>query len=186
MKKLLSLSIMLLLIISSTTFASSDDKFGHEGVDALNPDVEEMLIFALEDEVLAYTTYEKIVEFFDVTRPFTNIMKAELKHQEAIKTLMATYNIEIPEVDPSSHIVLPTTLDEAYQAGVQAEIDNIALYEAFVKTDIREDIKTVFENLIAGSENHQASFERQLERNSDVINNNRSGNNDENNNRRGR
>jgi len=156
--------LLVVLVFSMSTSVMADD-FGHEGFDADDPTIEEMLVFALEDEVLAYSTYEKIVEEFDVNKPFTNIMKAELKHQEAIIDLMEAYDIEIPQVDPSDYISLPVSLEAAYKAGVQAEIDNIALYQAFVEKDIPEDVRQVFEYLIKGSEKHQAAFERQENRN---------------------
>ncbi len=78
---------------------------------------------------------------------------------------MLSYDFEIPEVNPSSHIILPETIDAAFTAGVQAEIDNIALYEKFLAdNDVPDDIRSVFEYLIAGSEKHLSAFERQIER----------------------
>lgn len=160
MKKLL---LILVLVLSMTSLVFADD-FGHEGINDLDPDVEAMLEYALEDEVLAYSTYEAIVEAFEVTKPFTNIMKAEAKHIELVEELMLAYDITPPQVDPSDYITLPTSLEEAYKAGVQAEIDNIALYENFlVKYELPEDVQAVFEQLISGSEKHLKAFERQVE-----------------------
>ncbi len=162
------LVLLLVLLLSMSTVAFADD-FGHEGVDVENPSIEEMLTFALEDEVLAYSTYNEIVEVFDVSKPFTNIMKAELRHQEAIIALMNDYGMDVPEVDASDYITLPISLEESYEAGVQAEIDNIALYNTFLKEDIPEDVKDVFEYLIKGSEKHLSAFEKQLERSTRVL-----------------
>jgi len=162
------LVLLLVLLLSMSTVAFADD-FGHEGVDVENLSIEEMLTFALEDEVLAYSTYNEIVEVFDVSKPFTNIMKAELRHQEAIIALMNDYGMDVPEVDASDYITLPISLEESYEAGVQAEIDNIALYNTFLKEDIPEDVKDVFEYLIKGSEKHLSAFEKQLERSTRVL-----------------
>jgi len=164
MKKLV---LLLVVLLSMSTVAFADD-FGHEGIEAENPSIEEMLTFALEDEVLAYSTYNEIVDVFDVSKPFTNIMKAELRHQEAIIALMNDYGMDVPEVDASDYITLPASLLESYEAGVQAEIDNIALYNTFLEEDIPDDVKDVIEFLIKGSEKHQSAFERQIERNSGV------------------
>ncbi len=166
MKKIL---LITLLTLSLTTMAYADD-YGHEGVSDEEPTIEEMMVYALEDEVLAYTSYSEIVKAFDITKPFTNIMRAELNHIEMVKELMLSYDFEIPEVDPSSHLILPETLDAAFKAGVQAEIDNIALYETFLENnDVPDDVRSVFEYLIAGSEKHLSAFERQVERDSPFI-----------------
>lgn len=179
MKKILLIA-MLTLSLSSMSFA---DEYGHEGISDDNPDLQGMLNYALEDEILAYSTYDEIVKVFDVSRPFTNIMKAEQTHIEMVEELMKNYDIIIPEIDPSDHIMLPVSLVDAYEAGVQAEIDNIALYEKFLEGDLPDDVRMVFEYLIAGSENHLTAFERQVEKTSDNFG--RSSSNQSNSNGRG-
>jgi len=169
MKKILvilGLSVLLIMPVYA-------DDFGHEGKDDEYATLEDMLEYALEDEVLAYETYALITEHYDVTKPFTNIMKAELTHQDMILDLMDKYNIPVPDVDPSDYLLLPDTLEEAYKTGIYAEVENIALYESFLEKDIPEDVKEVFEYLIQGSENHLAAFERQVNKTS--FNGNRRG-----------
>lgn len=145
---------------------TSDDLFGHEGVYASAPTLEQMLVFALEDEHLALASYEAIVEKFNVTRPFTNIMKAELQHIKAIEGLMNTYNIPVPDVTNTAQaeVSVPDTLAEIFQAGVQAEIYNIDLYESFLEQDLPADVRAVFEALMKASQNHQKAFERNSSR----------------------
>lgn len=160
MKKAL---LVMILTLSLSMVAFAED-YGHEGINDDAPELQDMLKYALEDELIAYSTYEEIVKAFDVLRPFTNIMKAEQTHIEMVEELMKNYNLDIPEIDSSSHITLPVSLEDAFKFGVQAEIENIALYEKFLDGDIPDDVRAVFEYLIAGSENHLSAFERQVER----------------------
>lgn len=159
MKRTLILAISIMTLLSGFNFA---DNFGHEGVNDESYTIEGMLQYALEDENLALKTYELISEEFNVTKPFTNIMRAEQTHIDLVEGLMEDYGLEITEVDAVSHITMPDTLQDAYAAGVQAEIDNIALYEAFLEQDVPDDVREVFEFLIRSSESHKAAFERNL------------------------
>ncbi|MCK8060304.1 MULTISPECIES: DUF2202 domain-containing protein [unclassified Fusibacter] len=163
MKKLISTVMIGILVISNLPFA---DAFGHEGTTDDVFTLESMLTYAIEDEYLAHDSYEAIIDAFDVSRPFSNIIKAESRHITWVEDLMATYQIEIPTIDTSSHVVLPSTLSEAYAVGVQAEIDNIALYQKFLEQDLPEDVRAVFEQLIKGSEAHLNAFETNLSRSS--------------------
>lgn len=151
------------LLISNLGFAATTvttDLFGHEGTKDTNLTVSSMLQYALEDEHLALDSYKAIVAKYNVSRPFTNIMKAEERHIQWIEDLMAKYKMAVPNIDTSKEVVLPTSLTSIYAAGVQAEIDNIALYKTFLKHDLPEDVRDVFEALISASENHQKAFER--------------------------
>ncbi|WP_461207710.1 hypothetical protein [Clostridium sp. DL1XJH146] len=121
--------------------------------------IKEMLQYALEDEHLAYAEYELIINELGAERPFTNIIKAEEKHIEEVEILYDAYDMEIPEVDASEHIILPNSIEEALYAGVDAEIENIAMYEKFLSQDIPDDIREVFVALKEASESHLAAFE---------------------------
>jgi len=123
--------------------------------------LEEMLQYALQDERLALAEYELIVSEFNVTRPFTNIIKAEESHERAVLNLYDTYGFEIKEFDASEHLVIPDTLEEIYNIGVEAEIANIAMYDKFLSYELPLDVKTVFEALKKGSISHLEAFERQ-------------------------
>ena len=62
------------------------------------------------------------------------------------------------------HTVLPEDMKTALEIGVQAEIDNISMYESFLKQDLPEDVRDVFENLKNGSVNHLRAFRNNLRR----------------------
>lgn len=127
--------------------------------------VESMLNTAIQDEYKALAEYEALVEVFDVARPFTNIMKAEERHIDALLPLFEAYGFEVPVNDAKDHAVIPESLAETYAIGIQAEIDNIAIYKDFLENgEVPEDVALVFENLMKASEHHLAAFERGLER----------------------
>jgi hypothetical protein len=93
----------------------------------------------------------------------TNIIKAEASHIDALEVLFAAYGLPVPEDNGAEFVVIPSTLDAAFQAGVDAEIKNIAIYEEFLKQDLPQDVEDTFTNLMNASENHLAAFERQID-----------------------
>lgn len=123
--------------------------------------VEEMLVYAIEDENLAQAEYAAIMNAFGVQRPFSNIIKAEATHISLLTPLLKEYGVAIPEKDWASLVTVPVSIEEAYSVGITAEKNNIAMYENFLKKDIPVDVKDVFTALLNASNNHLAAFERQ-------------------------
>jgi len=116
---------------SSSNINSEDhSSFGAEGASQIeNPTLEQMLIFAIQDEYLARSEYDHIINEFGPQTPFTNIIKAEVKHIDMLKPLFEEYNTEIPQDDSSDYIVYPKAITEGLETGITAEINNIAMYE---------------------------------------------------------
>lgn len=54
--------------------------------------------------------------------------------------------------EAADHVVVPPTLLAAAQTGVQAEIDNIAMYNLFLSQDLPDDVRSVFTRLRDASE----------------------------------
>ncbi len=127
--------------------------------------LEEMLTYAIQDEYAAKAEYDAIITAFNTARPYTNITKAESTHISLLAPLFETYGYEIPVNDASKFVALPATLAETYPIGVEAEINNIAMYEAFLKQDLPADVASVFAYLQNASENHLSAFEKQVDRN---------------------
>ncbi|MBN2898438.1 MAG: DUF2202 domain-containing protein, partial [Clostridia bacterium] len=90
--------------------------------------------------------------------------KAEVKHESAVIGLYDARGLEIPEFDASTHAVLPETLAETYEIGIQAEINNIAMYDKFLEQELDDDVRVVFQALRDGSINHLEAFQRASER----------------------
>lgn len=125
------------------------------------------LITALEDEYLAEATYAAVLDKFGNIRPFSNIINAERTHQNALKQLLTTYGVEIPQNPYFSGAKkldeLPATKTEACKVGVEAEIANLALYDDKLLPQVAEhpDIIQVFTNLKNASEfKHLPAFQR--------------------------
>jgi len=125
---------------------------------------EEMITYALQDEYLAKAEYEEIISTFNITRPFSNILRAEETHIDLIEPLLDEYDIAFTVPAVENYVVTPADLLEAYNAGIEAEKLNIQMYENFLKEDLDEDVKLVFERLLNASKNHLQAFERQVDR----------------------
>lgn len=151
---------MLIVVLSAVTVSAASVGSGSLEEDKVYS-LEEMLQYAYEDEIMAKYEYEQLIESFDVTNPFVNIIKAETRHISSVENLYSSYGLEIPEFDPSAYVVIPETEEEIYAIGVEAEIKNIAMYDVFLEQDLADDVRNVFLALQKGSEQHLAAFEKE-------------------------
>ncbi|WP_316857971.1 DUF2202 domain-containing protein [uncultured Cohaesibacter sp.] len=129
--------------------------------------VQEALVTALEDEYHAEAFYDAVMEKFGSVRPFSNIIRAEQLHQQALITIMKQYGMDIPANSQlnSAEIraAVPATLPEACSIGVKAEIDNAGLYTEKLMPAVKDyaDITLVFKNLSDASQlKHLPAFQR--------------------------
>jgi hypothetical protein len=129
-------------------------------------EVQEAVLEALvgaEGEYAAYATYDAILNEYGNVNPYANIMTAEAKHIDALKQILDQYEVAYPIENPSLGMIdAPDSLAEAAQAGVDAEIANVALYaEQLEAVADYPDIVAVFLSLQAASqEQHLPAFER--------------------------
>ncbi|MBW1769447.1 MAG: DUF2202 domain-containing protein [Deltaproteobacteria bacterium] len=123
-----------------------------------------MLTYAIQDEYLAHAEYEYIINKFGPVRPFSNIIKAEKNHISMLKPLFEKYGFQVPKNTAKEHILIPKGLKEAMETGVQAEIDNIGMYEMLLKKQLPEDVRNIFERLKHASGNHLRAFRNGLRR----------------------
>lgn len=126
--------------------------------------LEQMLVYAIQDEFLARAEYDYLITELNAGNPFTNIIKAEETHISILIPLFEKYDFETPEDTSAEHLIPATSITEALETGVLAEVNNIAMYELFLETDLPDDVRAVFIELRDGSENHLAAFERKLSR----------------------
>ena len=132
---------------------------------ALNDEVyttEEMLVYALQDEYSARSEYMVIMDTYDVTKPFSNIKESEETHIDLLLPLFGSYGIELIDDDSLKYLHQIESLEEAYEIGVIAEINNIAMYNAFLTQDLPSDLIDAFTKLRDASENHLAAFEKHV------------------------
>ena len=149
--------------LSATDQALSLAGYGSTGaLDDANLTLADMLTYAIQDEYLAYAEYDRILSENGNIRPFTNIIRAEATHIDALLPLFDVYGIAAPADEGASFAVSVGSLTEAYQAGVNAEVNNIAMYETFLDQELPSDVRIVFESLMHASENHLRAFQNQL------------------------
>lgn len=145
--------------------APTVEPYGAQGaLAATDLTLEQMLAFAVQDEYIARLEYQEIMATFDVQAPYANIMRSEESHLELLRGIYATRGEEFPADTAAEHLVVPASLLEAAQKGVQAEIDNIAMYDRFLTYDLPADVVAVFTELRNGSVNHLNAFEAQVNR----------------------
>jgi len=126
--------------------------------------LEEMLIYGIEDEYSAYTEYEYILENFEVTTPFSNIINAEANHVSMLLPLFDAYEITVPEDDSENHLIFIEDLEDTFRTGVIAEILNIDMYNVFLEYDLPDDVRDVFISLRDASIKHLAAFQRNVDK----------------------
>jgi hypothetical protein len=152
------------LLASAAAFADNAD-FGAKGAAGKdNLTLEQMLVYAVQDEYLARAEYKLIMSAYGEARPFANIIKAEEQHIAWLVEIFDKYGLNLPEDNAGEHVALPADLKAAYQTGVQAEIDNIAMYESFMEKDLPADVADLFAELKSASENHLRAFRNNLNR----------------------
>lgn len=135
--------------------------------DALPQPVQDALTSALMDEYHAEAFYAAVLDRFGPVRPFANIIRAEQNHAKAIVTLMEVYGMAVPENSllDSAEVAaaVPATFGAACTVGVQAEIDNAALYDGKLLPAVSDyaDITFALKNLRDASQNmHLPAFQR--------------------------
>lgn len=120
---------------------------------------------ALDDEYKARATYRKVIENFGPIRPFVNIVEAEDRHAAALLSLFERYDIPVPEDLWPGRVRAPETVEQACRSAVEAEKENMAMYERLLKATPEPDVRRVLENLQSASrDRHLPAFERCLQR----------------------
>lgn len=80
-----------ILGIAVLTGCSNTDSVLHQ---SLSPEIQKALNAAIEDEFKAQVTYRRILnDFGSQTKPFSNILNAEVKHADALANLLNTYRL---------------------------------------------------------------------------------------------
>jgi len=125
----------------------------------------EALTEALEDEYKARATYRKVIETFGPIRPFINIVEAEDRHASALLRQFERFGLQPPKDRWASRIEAPSSIAEACEAAVAAEIENAAMYNRLIAMVDDPAARKVLLNLQDASQNrHLPAFRRCLER----------------------
>jgi hypothetical protein len=122
-----------------------------------------ILLEAIQDEYRAEAVYAGVIEDFGQVAPFSNIIDAETRHSEAIARLYESRGWSVPD-NPWTVSMVPRfeELGAACEAGVVAEVANVAVYdELAARATLPPDVATVFSsNRAASLERHLPAFER--------------------------
>ncbi|MCE1228371.1 MAG: DUF2202 domain-containing protein [Firmicutes bacterium] len=116
----------------------------------------------LDDERKAEAFYAAVIAKHGDVVPFSHIIEAERRHQSALEHLFEFYGIPVPENTwTAAKFTAPERFRDACLAGVQAEVENVALYDAHLKNIQESNLRRVFERLRwASQERHLPAFKR--------------------------
>jgi rubrerythrin len=120
---------------------------------------------ALDDEYRARATYRKVVERFGPVRPFANIVAAENRHIAALLRQFHRLRAPPPADTWEDPVSVPASLAQACAEGVQAEVENEALYKRLLDQVADPEVRRVMQRLQAASrDRHLPAFRRCLQR----------------------
>ncbi len=132
----------------------------------MNEKLASILNEAIQDEYKARALYRKVIEKFGEVRPFSNIVEAENRHIQALLPLFERYGLPVPTDDWASRVEAPSSLLEACQQGVDAEIENMEMYSRLLEqSEGFPEVQMVLRELqLASKENHLPAFQRCVDR----------------------
>lgn len=123
---------------------------------------------ALDDEYKARATYRAVIDAFGPVRPFVNIVEAEERHARALIALLRRHGAAVPDDPWPARVPAPASIDAACRAGVEAEIENEAMYARLLAQIDAPDAARIMRRLQAASrDNHLPAFRRCLAREHD-------------------
>ncbi|MFY9901672.1 MAG: hypothetical protein WAK52_03595 [Trichococcus sp.] len=129
-----------------------------------NLTMEEMFTYAIQDEQMAHGEYTYVLETFGDQAPFNNIVSAEAQHISEMTVLFEKYNLAIPADESADHLKQAADIKEGLENCATGEVDNIAMYNKFLKQDIPDDVRATFTALRNASEGHLDAFNKSLEK----------------------
>ncbi|NPV77520.1 MAG: hypothetical protein HPY59_14260 [Anaerolineae bacterium] len=115
---------------------------------------------AILEEYGALNLYQSVIEQFGSVSPFSQIVQSEQQHVNALTRQAEKYGIEIPANPGLSDPPAFSTLAEACQAGVNAELADANLYDQLKTITQHEDLLGVYDSLQSASlQNHLPAFQ---------------------------
>lgn len=115
---------------------------------------------AILEEYGAYNLYRAVLTQFGDVYPFNRIVLSEQQHTAALVRQAEKYGVAVPENPGLVNPPVFSSLAEACQAGVDAEIADAALYDELKLVTTHEDLIRVYNRLQSASLNsHLPEFE---------------------------
>ena len=108
-----------------------------------------------EGEYAAYAVYDAVIQEYGQIEPYLSIREAEANHIAALQRQLDLYGVDYPKTNPYlGKIEAPGDLEAFAQAGVDAEVANVEMYDQLLaKVADYPNIVRVFENLRSASLN---------------------------------
>jgi hypothetical protein len=115
---------------------------------------------ALQDEYHAEAIYERVLADFGDALPFYNVVRAEVRHSTAIARLYQNRGMAFPSSQwNTGNVPRFGTIPAACAGAVDAETENIEMYDRFLEMSLPNDVALVFaNNRRASLESHLPSF----------------------------
>ena len=115
---------------------------------------------AILEEYGAYNLYRAVLTQFGDVYPFNRIVLSEQQHTAALVRQAEKYGVAVPENPGLVNPPVFSSLAEACQAGMDAEIADAALYDELKLVTTHEDLIRVYNRLQSASLNsHLPEFE---------------------------
>lgn len=149
------------IITSLLVIAGFISVAGFAFAERLDARTQQALVDAIHDEYKAKALYQGVLEKFGDVRPFSAIVKAEQVHIRQLLLLFQRYGVDVPQDNWAGKVPEFDTVQDACEAGVQAEIENADMYDEFFSFVKEADIRATFTRLRNASEGkHLPAFQR--------------------------
>lgn len=125
-------------------------------------ELSEILRVSLDDEYRAEAIYLGVMKDFGSVLPFRNIAKAERQHAKNILALYSARGLTAPaNAWTTANVPHYGTLRAACQAGVKAELENLALYDRYLGLTLPADVlNALIRNRRASEQAHLPAFRK--------------------------
>ncbi len=173
MKTLITYLFSVSFILAGASCSKDDKQVQNQPQAELSAQQKSHLIQLYDEEKLAHDIY---VEFYAQHnyKPFSHHSEAEAKHMVAVADILTLYGLDIPqnpagifdnaEYQTAYDDWLPKGLadgkDALYIAAYIEEMDILDLMDAITQIAETDDIKAMYEKLLAGSENHLRAYNK--------------------------
>ena len=116
---------------------------------------------ALSDERDAQHRYEAVMKKHGRRRPFSRIIEAEHRHEEALVRHFKRKGIAVPKREEPKVVSVADSFVEACRRAIEAEKENVALYDALLKEVTDQGVRKTMQKLRAASlKRHLPAFQR--------------------------
>ncbi len=157
----------LLMICSSMLLVGSSDTWATARIEpGTMPEqddfLQEALDTAIDDERHAIAFYSAVMKTHGERRPFSNIIRAERRHEAALLQQYTRLGLTAPTDRWQDHAFdVPKAFADACDASAVAEVRNVKIYENLKDSVEDQQVLAVFENLRwASAERHLPAFRR--------------------------